>query len=480
MPPLCVRSRGGMLQTIKILLLTGFCILSTSVYSAVWTKTGILNVSELYTDNATSAPSSSDAQEELVTQIAPELYFHGVGRKVVLDLNYRLEANYYDRNIVQDDDVFHELNSSMAAELKKGVLFLDAGASLSQEYIDRAGPQTFNSFATSRNRTDVTTVRLSPYLRSSLSRSVVAEARYFHNRIEFDSDQVSDRSAEIVSMFVGSRPGFDLFEWRGEFVNEKDNLDSSFDSESRRVGLYTKYSIRPWLKLLADGGREVWISDLEGGGEQKDEVDFWLAGLALSPNKNLLIEGRYGERFFGSTYSFELRANLSKASLWIVHDEVAISAAQFRAGVVDQQNRKFDTLGDEVTVQDSELIVREKTRINLDVSQGRNSLKLGLYRTSRTFYLILSEERSYGGELSFIRALGSNGEATLKLENKRQQFFQRNLESDFSIVTLQLENKWGARLSSVVSYKYIKSDSPDIDGMYDENELGVRFKFFFL
>lgn len=86
-----------------------------------------------------------------------------------------------------------------------------------------------------------------------------------------------------------------FYEWQDS------EYETALPYRYERAGLEGGYRITRTLTLLGDAGSE---SDLdENTTEGGLDSTFWSAGLRWQPNERTSAEGRYGERFFGSSWS---------------------------------------------------------------------------------------------------------------------------------------------------------------------------------
>jgi hypothetical protein len=90
-----------------------------------------------------------------------------------------------------------------------------------------------------------------------------------------------------------------FYEWR------ESTFELSQPFRYERTGLDTSLRLTRTLRLVADGGVESDLTEstTEGG----LDAEFWHAGFRWQPDSRTYIDARYGERFFGDSYSVEAR-----------------------------------------------------------------------------------------------------------------------------------------------------------------------------
>jgi len=120
--------------------------------------------------------------------------------------------------------------------------------------------------------------------------------------IGFVTDQDSTDQAAYVGLGTADIDarlfGTVSYEW------EKSEYDTALPYEYERAGLDAGYQVTRTLAIVGDVGRESDLdeSTTEGGLDST----YWSAGLRYEPNEQTSAEGRYGERFFGSSWSLSV------------------------------------------------------------------------------------------------------------------------------------------------------------------------------
>lgn len=160
------------------------------------------------------------------------------------------------------------------------------------------------------NLTEVATASVNPVLQHRFN-DFEAVAQYSYGRtwyldegkgqptIGFVTDQDStDQSAgaSFGTADAGARlTGRVFYDW------QRSEFDTALPYEYERAGLDLGYQLARTLRFVGDVGKESDLdaSTTEGGLDS----DFWSAGLRYEPNERTSAEGRYGERFFGSSWS---------------------------------------------------------------------------------------------------------------------------------------------------------------------------------
>ncbi len=114
-----------------------------NAYADPWTFTPSLSVSEIFTDNVGLAPSGLESSD-FITTVTPGISIARESRRLKLDLNYKLQENFY-KNHSDENQFINLLDASGTGELLEDRLFLDASASSSQQNITNTGGITLDN-----------------------------------------------------------------------------------------------------------------------------------------------------------------------------------------------------------------------------------------------------------------------------------------------------------------------------------------------
>ena len=94
-----------------------------------------------------------------------------------------------------DSSTFHNtLSASANVEVVQNWLFVDANASISQQFISPFGTQSSDPSLNNSNRTEVSTVSVAPYVKGQIAGQVNYIGRAFYTYTNSGSSQASDSS----------------------------------------------------------------------------------------------------------------------------------------------------------------------------------------------------------------------------------------------------------------------------------------------
>jgi len=455
--------------------LAGSCLVGSAVYGGEWKVVPAIGLTERYSDNIALSPPP-DAEGEFVTTISPNLLVDGVGRRVRADLNYRMEAIYYSSK--KNSAVFHHLNSNIGAEITKDWFYVDAQATRSQQPVVSTDVGVLDNFSLTNDRTNVTTSMLSPYLRHEFGEGMSAEVRYSQSMINYSALQVSDSRVNKISAFIGDNQSVGDLGWALDYSQQQHDFDMGADSEFRRAELNLWYFLNSRLRLLLDTGREKIIFDsLLTSEEAVTEKSFWLAGLSWRPNARMLMEGQYGERFFGKSSTLRVKSGLRNANIGINYTEDITSVA-----VLDPEQEvdgRSSLMNSEVSSLNTEAFVRKKLTFNLDWSVERNTFYVTTFASKRNFQLTKSKEEDRGAVVKWTRNMARGSVATVEVGKKEMEIQLTGQKDELLTAEANVSIRLGRRLSSIYSYRRTERESIAFIKGYNVNVLGVSFKLTF-
>ena len=168
-------------------------LLSCPAWAAKWDIVPTLSVAETYTDNVSLAPNALK-QSDWVTQVTPGISMTATGARLKFNASYNPQITYYAQGS-QGNQIYQQLNATGNAELTEKLLFVDAGANVSQQNVSLLGPQTTSNVNTTGNRATVGTYFVSPYLRRDFGSDVQAEARVGYSVVNSNNQSALTNSA---------------------------------------------------------------------------------------------------------------------------------------------------------------------------------------------------------------------------------------------------------------------------------------------
>lgn len=255
--------------------------------------------------------SREDNGREAVMQVSPGLTLRSNGGRLQGSLNYVGSALYrVGRAETHGGEWLNALNASFLAEAVPSWAYVDGSATISQQSISAFGqPTTGSSLRANKNRTEVATVSMSPYLRGRIGSVAVYEARVNGSITRTRDSTSGDSHSQGASVSVSSPSRGAMVGWTVAASQQRNETDNATDDvvDNRRLNAAVTINPNPELQLTAGVGREAVDGiDLAGSKSYANTN----VGLQWTPSARTRVAADLSERYFGrnSRVSFLHRA----------------------------------------------------------------------------------------------------------------------------------------------------------------------------
>ncbi len=284
------------------------------VHAADWTITPSISASEMYSDNIFLAPAGSQLSD-FATTITPGITVNGISDRLKANMNYSLQdINYAKYSSL--DYYTQQLSANGTATLVNQTLFLDAGASISQQPLYLAGPMGLGNSSANGNLANVTTTSVSPYVTHRFGSFATGLVRYTHQTMDMSQAGPSNVNGYTggygLGMFnsttdtalatLNSGSDFNNLLWGLNLSNSNINYAGMPPMTLAQYAANLGYLITPRFKVIATAGIE---DDNYAYIGQNPRSNFWSLGFAWDPSVRTKLEVTEGERFFGRTHSLK-------------------------------------------------------------------------------------------------------------------------------------------------------------------------------
>jgi uncharacterized protein (PEP-CTERM system associated) len=218
-----------------------------------------------------------------------------------------------------DNDLRHQLNSGLSAELIEDHLFVDAAASIARRLISPFGLQTSDSRLPNSNQTDFRSLSLSPVLRGSIGGRVDYAARVTYATADGSGDAF-DSTTLGASLSLSGGTGFRALSWT--LVASHDDVDLGpgrqfvFDQLRGQVN----FAVTPELQVSAIGGHEA--NDLRTVDKQGYNNVGW--AIDWRPSVRTKVFAERERRYFGVGHKV-LMEHRTARTIWRFSDRRDVS-----------------------------------------------------------------------------------------------------------------------------------------------------------
>lgn len=277
-----------------------------------------VSITETLTDNVRLTNTGQQADQ--ITMISPGIHISSEGGRFKGYFDYSLRGIAYAQNS-SASQFQNALNTFGTLEAVDNWAYLDFSGSVSQQAISAFGVQSNDDAAINANRTEVSSYRLSPYVRGRLGDRANYEARY--SRAVTSSDAAAGSSVATIDGVVKVSGGttFRRLGWTADASQQSIDYSSGRPTEADRLNLGLSYSITPQFSVLANAGREA------NNYTSLDKQSYGTGGFGVnwSPSERTKLSAFREHRSFGEAHrlSFEHR---TARTVWKFTDSKDVSA----------------------------------------------------------------------------------------------------------------------------------------------------------
>jgi len=294
---------------------------------ADWRIAPRIDLRESYSDNV-GLQSGGNGHGSFISEAAPSINISTTGPRLKLNANagWRLFA-YSDRDAPNLQNSERSYSGTAQAMLVDQLLYVDAGASSTRRAISAFGPVSNNTFS-STNRTDITTWRISPYLRHRFGSTADMTLRYMRDSVEggtqvgFGNTMATTRSADITS---GS--AFTTIGWNASYYHQELSERRAGDSSSENSSIGLRWNLIRRFSLTTNVGYDKYEYPILN---ESTSGPSWMAGFIWTPSTRTSVQASFGHRYFGKTGL--LRSSYrTQRSVWSLdyNDQITTSRSQF-------------------------------------------------------------------------------------------------------------------------------------------------------
>lgn len=295
------------IDTPRLLLLgASMGCLAFPVSAGEWKITPSIAVNETATDNV--ALSSTNKQNDLITDINPGIHIEGSGGRSKLRFNYQMHNLVYSKESSRNQTQ-HSLNTLGTLEALENWLFVEASGMISQQSISAfngATPTTVNANVNA-NSTETSTYRLSPYIRGVLGGLVDYQLRYNLSTTSTKTGESFDSDTKELAATLKGATGLTNLGWSLDASSMTIDYSNLRSNEADRLRGVLTYQFDPQFRVSLIGGREANnYASLD-----KKSHSIKGAGFEWSPTERTLLALSQEDRFFGPsrTTSFTHRTS---------------------------------------------------------------------------------------------------------------------------------------------------------------------------
>ena len=306
---------------------------------AAWSLVPRVSTNLTFTDNV--ALSSTNRQADLITEISPGLKLQADSARLKAMVDYSLR-NYLSSRDSARDRTQSSLAANAAFEAVEKWLYVDASATIAQQAISAFGPQPVSTANVNANSTQVSTVRVSPYIKGKLGAAVDYNLRVTHSETRTQSattaNLVSDDVAARLSGVVTGPAS-----WTIDGSHQVTTFASNTRNEVQRLIGRLTYRFSPEISAFVSGGSEAnnySSTSLQSYANHGYGGDW-------TPSERTKLSVSRERRSFGDSHSINFN-HRTALTAWRFTDTKSVTATPNQAGSTGQGNY-YDLLNSQLS-----------------------------------------------------------------------------------------------------------------------------------
>jgi uncharacterized protein (PEP-CTERM system associated) len=284
-----------------------------------------VSVTETLTDNVRL--SSANKQSDLVTEISPGIRINIEGARLKGYFDYALNGIFSVKNS-SPSRTQNALTTFATLEAVDNWAFVDFSGSISQQAVSAFGTPLNSNTSINANQTEVSSYRISPYVRGRLADLAKYEARYSRSGTSSNAAAASDVTTDDGVVRISGDSAFRKLGWSADASRQRVDFNAGRPTEADRLNLGLSYAITPQLSVSANGGREN--NNYTSFNKQSSGTSGF--GVNWSPSETTRLSASRDHRSFGETHSVSLERRTAR-TVWRFTDSKDVSSTPNQTGI---------------------------------------------------------------------------------------------------------------------------------------------------
>jgi uncharacterized protein (PEP-CTERM system associated) len=294
---------------------------------AAWSIVPRVTAAQTFSDNI--ALSNVNRQSDLITELSPGVRLQANTARLKAYVDYSLR-NYLSAKESGRDRTQSSLNSFATLEGIEKWLYLDVNASITQQVISAFGPQSVSTANTNANSTQVSNLKVSPYVKGRLGVNTEYNVRLSHSETRSQSvsaaNLTTDELLATVSGVVSGPLG-----WTLDASSLTNAYSSGVKSEVRRAGGKLSYRFNPEYNAFVSAGAE---SNNYASANNQSYSNFGYGG-DWTPSERTKLSLSRERRSFGDSHSISF-SHRTPLTSWKFTDSRSATATPNQSAATGQ------------------------------------------------------------------------------------------------------------------------------------------------
>lgn len=318
-------------------------LLLTPPAQADWKFVPTVALTETLTDNV-GMQSSEYAHGAWVHQVTPGLSVAHAGPRLKLAGSYQLNYfAYTGGQVAGTRNSQQQYQAGAEAVVIDDLLFFDAAASRGTQSASPFGPQVSNNLYALGNTTDISTWRVSPYLRHRFGGRADLSARYTRDSVDTGIGTLGSSDANSVDVRLVSGELFRTLGWGLSYNRQDIDGERAGQTTSEMAAANLSWRLSRTLSLTATGGYDRY--DYESKDGSPTEGNNWSAGFDWIPSSRTRLQLSGGRHFYGNTWNLAA-SHRSRRTVWSANynDGITNTRSQFLQPATIQTTAMLDAM----------------------------------------------------------------------------------------------------------------------------------------
>lgn len=361
-------------------VLSSLCVSSSSAASLIpdVDLAVTTSVRETWSDNVDSAIDSL-ARDDLITDLNAGLTLSSEAPQLKTDIRYNFQLLHFLNN-TSASTTLNQLDANFTLYGLKKRLTFTTRVSNSQQQISNQASTVTSNLTSSNNRTNVTTLTLSPAYTHPFGRYATLSANAQLSQTSIDSSATSGGSTESTNVSLRNGTAFRNLSWDLSFAN---NSDRGTGSESTSINAQAGYRIGPKTTISFDLGSE---SNQADSNQNSSRSHNWSLTADWTISRRQSLQVSYGRRIFGRNLglNWNLRMRNGSLSANYTEDLQTINSQQSTQQVFDPLTGQVVVANNQANLGSDQFLERN-LRLSANTSRGRSQYSLSASAVRRSF-----------------------------------------------------------------------------------------------
>ena len=280
----------------------------------------------LWTDNVSLR---GDKAADFVATVQPGIRLAANGDRLKASVDYSLSRYLHARDRSLDRNQ-NSLRADGKYEAIENFAFLDVAGSISQETISAFGPQSSSDANSNLNRTEVSTFRVSPYVRGKLGQWANYGVRYSRQTSHSKAQTAPSQNSEELSAQLNGEAGRALG-WSIDLSRQDIDNSSGLSYQSDRLRAVLSHAISPQWVVAVIPGREA----NNFATTEKESHNTFGISLDWAPSDRTKLKSLVEKRFFGRAYQLNFEHRTQRTA-WRLSNSRDVSATPDLSGALNR------------------------------------------------------------------------------------------------------------------------------------------------